>query len=56
MQANVSTRSIGSAAEEVESDEFTHAHLLPKVMVPYITKPGDTPREVQIQRWEGCGD
>jgi len=27
-------------------------HLLPKVMAPYETKPGETPRRVQIQR---CG-
>ena len=26
------------------------AHLMPKVMVPFETRPGETPRKVQIQR------
>lgn len=32
------------------ADEQTMSHLLPKVMVPYITRPGEIPRRVQIQR------
>ena len=28
----------------------TQAHLVPKVMVPYVTRPGATPREVEMQR------
>lgn len=32
--------------------EQQDAHLLPKVMVPFLTQPGETPRKVQIQR---CG-
>jgi hypothetical protein len=34
-----------------EGDEEGLAHLLPKIMVPLVTKPGDTPRKVQLQRW-----
>eukprot|EP00983_Pelagomonas_calceolata_P040053 1137442-Pelagomonas_calceolata.AAC.8 len=30
--------------------EEEQLHLLPKVMAPYETKPGSTPRRVQIQR------
>lgn len=35
----------------VEMDEAGIAHLLPKVMVPYLTRPGETPRKVQISRY-----
>ncbi|MEW5298367.1 MAG: hypothetical protein WDW36_001499 [Sanguina aurantia] len=34
----------------VEVDEAGIAHLLPKVMVPFLTRPGETPRKVQISR------
>jgi hypothetical protein len=43
----VDASSISSAVEEADSDDTCHA---PKVFVPFITKPGDTPRKVQIQR------
>lgn len=36
--------------DAVGSDDSQHPHLLPKVQVPFITKPGETPRRVQIQR------
>jgi hypothetical protein len=39
------------AVEEVEAcSDDAYPHLLPKVQVPFITKPGETPRRVQIQR------
>jgi hypothetical protein len=45
------------AAEEVEaSGEDSYPHLLPKVQVPFTTKPGETPRRVLIQRWGCCAD
>jgi hypothetical protein len=31
-------------------DEMPDMHLMPKVMAPFETKPGDTPRRLQIQR------
>jgi hypothetical protein len=31
-------------------EEAGVSHLLPKVMVPYVTRAGETPRKVQIQR------
>ncbi len=36
----------------VESNEdlTKDSHLMPKVMVPFETRPGETPRKVQIQR------
>ncbi|KXZ54227.1 hypothetical protein GPECTOR_5g319 [Gonium pectorale] len=37
-------------ADEVEGDEATYSHLLPKVMAPYETRSGETPRKVLIQR------
>ncbi|KAG1679690.1 hypothetical protein FOA52_006209 [Chlamydomonas sp. UWO 241] len=42
--------------EDVDEDEDSmgadqgNAHLLPKVMVPFRTRPGETPRKVKIQR------
>lgn len=36
--------------DDVEGDEALYSHLLPKVMAPYDTRPGDTPRKVLIQR------
>ena len=33
-------------------DEGRVAHLLPRVMVPFVTKRGETPRKVLIQRCE----
>jgi hypothetical protein len=50
VQVDASSKSISSTVEEADSDDTCHAHLLPKVFVPYVTKPGDTPRKVQIQR------
>lgn len=46
---DASSTSIGTAVEEVDCDT-SHPHLVPKVMVPFNTKPGETPRKVQIQR------
>ncbi|KAF8071068.1 Dnah1 [Scenedesmus sp. PABB004] len=49
-------RSAGSAAEEEDdggggaAGEQDHPHLLPAVMAPYVTRPGETPRQVLIQR------
>jgi hypothetical protein len=40
----------GDAFEE-GADAGPTAHLLPKVMVPYETKPGQTPRKVEMQRY-----
>ncbi|GAX80571.1 hypothetical protein CEUSTIGMA_g8008.t1 [Chlamydomonas eustigma] len=31
-------------------EDAADSHLLPKVMVPFETRPGETPRKVQIQR------
>ncbi|WIA11828.1 hypothetical protein OEZ85_011917 [Tetradesmus obliquus] len=50
VQVDASSRSISSTVEEADGDDSCHAHLLPKVFVPFVTKPGDTPRKVQIQR------
>ncbi|KAF6265909.1 dynein heavy chain 2 [Scenedesmus sp. NREL 46B-D3] len=50
VQVDASSKSISSTVEEADNDEACHAHLLPKVFVPFVTKPGDTPRQVQIQR------
>lgn len=36
--------------EFLEGEDAGIAHLLPKVMVPFETKPGETPRKVVIQR------
>lgn len=47
---DASSRSISSTVEEADGDDSCHAHLLPKVFVPFVTKPGDAPRKVQIQR------
>lgn len=38
------------APEDESLDDAAAAHLLPKVLVPFQTKPGETPRKVQIQR------
>lgn len=35
-------------------EEAGVSHLLPKVMVPYVTRAGETPRKVQIQRSGPC--
>ncbi|KAG2485619.1 hypothetical protein HYH03_015682 [Edaphochlamys debaryana] len=36
--------------DEVVGDEAIYSHLLPKVMAPFETRPGETPRKVLIQR------
>jgi dynein heavy chain len=36
--------------DEVEGDEAMYSHLLPKVMAPFETRSGETPRKVLIQR------
>ncbi|GLI62391.1 hypothetical protein VaNZ11_005010 [Volvox africanus] len=40
----------GSLMDEVEGDEAMYSHLLPKVMAPFETRSGETPRKVLIQR------
>jgi len=57
-KAEVTSETIGSrpeaavAAEEVDAvNDDSCPHLLPKVWVAYDTKPGETPRRVQIQRY-----
>jgi hypothetical protein len=32
------------------SSSSSFPHMLPKVMVPFVTKPNDTPRDVEVQR------
>eukprot|EP00878_Enallax_costatus_P016966 GHUV01017809.1.p1 GENE.GHUV01017809.1~~GHUV01017809.1.p1 ORF type:complete len:1283 (+),score=439.89 GHUV01017809.1:87-3935(+) len=49
VQEDASTTSIGTPVDEVDNGA-SYPHLLPKVMVPFSTKPGETPRKVQIQR------
>lgn len=49
VRAEGSDTSIGVEVEDVDHDA-TYPHMLPKVMVPFIAKPGQTPRKVQIQR------
>ncbi|EFJ44217.1 dynein heavy chain 2, partial [Volvox carteri f. nagariensis] len=39
-----------SLMDEVEGDEAMYSHLLPKVMAPFETRSGETPRKVLIQR------
>ncbi|KAG2439747.1 hypothetical protein HYH02_010624 [Chlamydomonas schloesseri] len=39
-----------SVYDEVEGDEVMYSHLLPKVMAPFETRSGQTPRKVLIQR------
>ncbi|GMH32802.1 hypothetical protein BSKO_00636 [Bryopsis sp. KO-2023] len=40
----------GDIDQHAATSEKGTEHLLPKVMVPYVTAPGETPRKVQIQR------
>lgn len=49
---DASTPSSSPAADrELEAcSDDSYPHLLPKVQVPFTTKPGETPRRVQIQR------
>ena len=35
--------------------DHTHPHLLPKVMVPFETRPDQPPRKVEIQRCAHAG-
>ncbi len=38
---------------EVDGDNALHAHLLPKLMLPFKDRPGEMPRKVQLQRCVG---